>query len=208
MQGEPSTSRNGKLHMLQNTLALGKPQPIKSTRLRQKQGKCNDFCHVINCRHLTQSETQCFYWAIYCLSANYVLPTTYFTKAKLHQIQARAHRAMVGRSGYCRTMARAVLFGPKRCRGAGFFHLYDDQGYGQLQMFIKLWQSPHSQPGKLLRVVVSWAQYCVGTSSPILQDVTTKWPHFESKWLNSLRNYLRDIGGKLCLYHHGVCKLQ
>ena len=114
------------------------------------QRKCDDFCRVINCSHLTRSETQCFYWAIYRLSANYVLPTTYFTKAELHQIQARAHRAMVGRSGYCRATAGAVLFGPKRYGGAGFFHLYDDQGYGQLKMFMKLWQSPTSQPGKLL----------------------------------------------------------
>ena len=64
------------------------------------------------------------------------------------------------------------------------------------------------QAGKLLRIVVSWAQYCIGTSTPVLQDVTTSWPHFESKWLNSLRNYLRDIGGHLRLTQTGVPKLQ
>ena len=118
----------------------------------------------------------------------------YFTKTELHQIQARAHQAIVGRSGYCKTTAGAVLYGPRQYGGAGFFHLYDDQGYGQIKLFMKLWRSPTTQAGKLLRVVVSWAQYCVGTSHPVLQDVTTKWPHFESKWLNSLRSYLRDCG--------------
>ena len=53
--------------------------------------KCDDFCCVINCSYLTRTETQCIYWAIYQLSMNYVLPTTYFTKAELHCIQARAH---------------------------------------------------------------------------------------------------------------------
>ena len=55
---------------------------------------------------------------------------------------------------------------------------------------------------------MSWAQHCVGTSTPALQDVTTKWPHFKAKWLNSLRNYLQDIGGQIQLHQHGVCKLQ
>ena len=172
------------------------------------QRKCNDFCRVINCSHLTRTEAECFYWAIYRLSANYVLPTTYFTKDALHKIQAQAHRAMVGRMGYCRNTAREILFGPKRYGGAGFFHLYDDQGYGQIRMFMKLWRSPHTQGGKLVRVVHSWAQFCVGTGTPILQNVKTRWPHFKSKWLNSLRNYLRDIGGTIRLHQHGVCSLQ
>ena len=182
-----------------------------ANQLQQAQAikqKCDGFSRVIHCSHLTRSETQCFYWAIYRLSTNYVLPTTYFTKAELHRMQARAHRAMVGRSGYCRTTAGAILFGPKRYGGAGFLHLYDDQGYGQIKLFMKLWRSQHTQAGKLLRVVVSWAQYCVGTSAPVLQDVTTRWPHFKSKWLSSLRNYLRDIGGQLRLSQPGVGKLQ
>ena len=178
----------------------------KQTKILQR--KCDDFCRIINCSHLTRSETQCFYWAIYRLSANYVLPTMYFTKAQLHKIQAHAHRAMVGRSGYCRTTANAIIYGQKRYGGAGFFHLYDDQGYGQIKLFMKLWRSPTTQAGKLLRVMMSWAQYCVGSGTPVLHDVTTKWPHFEAKWLTSLRTYLRDIGGRLQLQNHGVCKLQ
>ena len=53
--------------------------------------KCDNFCQVIHSSHLTCTKTQCFYWAIYRLSANYVLPTTYFTKDELHCIQAQAH---------------------------------------------------------------------------------------------------------------------
>ena len=170
--------------------------------------KCKDFSRVITCSHLNWKETQCFYWAIYCLSANYVLPMTYFTKTELQQIQAQAHRAMVGRSGYCRTTAQEIIYGTKQYGGAGFFHLYDDQGYGQIKVFLKLLRSPQTQAGKLLHMVVSWAQYCTGTSTPVLQDVRMKWPHFESKWLNSLRNYLRDIGGTIHLHQHGVCPLQ
>ena len=152
--------------------------------------KCDDLGRVIHCSHLSRTETQCFYWAIYRLSANYVLPTTYFTKAQLHKIQAQAHRAMVGRSGYCRGTASEIIYGPKQYGGAGFFHLYDDQGYGQIKLFLKLWRSPETQAGKLLRVTVSWAQFCVGTSLPILQDVVSERPHFKAKWLNALRHFI------------------
>ena len=166
--------------------------------------KCDDLGRIIRCSHLSRTETQCFYWAIYRLSANYVLPTTYFTKSQLHNIQAKAHSAMVSRSGYCRTMANEIIYGPKLYGGAGFFHLYDDQGYGQIKMFMKLWRSPTSQAGKLLRVAVSWAQHGVGTSAEILQDVTTQWPHFEAKWLKSLRQYLCDIGGEILLANTSI----
>ena len=112
-------------------------------------------------------ETQCFYWAIYRLSVNYILPTTYFSKTQLHKVQAQAHRAMVGQFGYCRNTANAIIYGPKRYGGAGFFHLYDDQGYGQIKTFMKLWRSPSTQGGKLLQVVVSWVQYTCPTLSQL-----------------------------------------
>ena len=133
---------------------------------------------------------------------------SYFTKKELDKIQAQAHGAMISRMGYCQSTSRAIIYGPKRYGGAGFFHLYDDQGYGQIRMFLKLWRSPTTQAGKLLRVVVSWAQFCVGAGVPILHDVMTPWPHFESKWLQSLRLYLRDVGGKIRLFDTYVRKLQ
>ena len=104
--------------------------------------------------------------------------------------------------------ANAIIYGPRKYGGAGFFHLYDDQGYGQLKMFLKLWRSPDTQAGKLLQITVSWAQDGVGSCTPILQDVTTQWPHFEAKWLKSLRQYLRDIGGQLCLSETYIPALQ
>ena len=86
--------------------------------------------------------------------------------------------------------------------------MYDDQGYGQIKVFLKLWRSPESQAGKLLRVAYSWAQYSVGTGTPIMQDTTAKWPHFESKWLQLLRQYLRDIGGTIRVLDIFIPKLQ
>ena len=76
--------------------------------------KCNDLGRVINGSRSSRTETQCFYWAIYRLSANYVLPTTYFSKALLHKTQAQAHSAMVSWSGYGQTMANAIIYEHKK----------------------------------------------------------------------------------------------
>ena len=102
----------------------------------------------------------------------------------------------------------AIIYGPQRYGGAGFFHLYDNQGYGQIKLFMKLWRSPTSQAGKLFRVAVSWAQHGGGTSETILQDIDSRCPHFEAKWLESLSQYLSDIGGQIRVQDTFVPKLQ
>ena len=80
---------------------------------------------------------------------------------------------------------------------SGFFHLYDEQGYGQVKLFMKSWRSPDTLQGKLLRVSLAWAQYTAGTDVSILEDTTTKLPHLESAYISSLRDYLAETGGSM-----------
>ena len=159
--------------------------------------KCNDYARVINCSRLSRRGTQVFYQAIYRLSVGYPLPVCYFTFKELDKIQRKAHQAILSHSGFNKFTARAVVFGPEALGGAAFFHLYDEQGYGQVSHFIKFWRSPRSHPGQVLRIAVSWAQHCAGTSYSIFQNTTTSLPHFESTWLASLRQYLHAIDGSL-----------
>jgi len=170
--------------------------------------KCNEFARVISCSHLTRRETQVFYWSIYRLSVGYALPTCHFSQKQLHTIQTKAHRTMVAHSGYNRNTAAAILYAPLYLGGAGFFHLYDDQGYGQVKMFMKFWRSPASTTGKLLRITVAWAQFCAGIRNPILEDTSTRLPHLEAEWLSSLRQYLQDVEGQLELESTFVTPLQ
>jgi hypothetical protein len=161
------------------------------------QAKCDDYARVINCSKLSRRGTQVFYQAIYRLSVNYPLPVCYFTFKELDKIQRKVHQAMVSGCGFNRFTARAVLFGPAYLGGATFFHLYDEQGYGQVSHFLKAWRTPHSHAGQMLRVAVSWAQYCIGTSTPLFADTTTSLPHLESTWLASLRTYLQAVQGHI-----------
>jgi hypothetical protein len=71
-------------------------------------------------------------------------------------------------------------------------------------MLLKSWRINQSHQGKLVRVALQWAQYCVGTGRAILEDTTTSLPHLESEWITSLRNYLRIINGKIQVDQTGV----
>ena len=170
--------------------------------------KCDDYARVINCSCLSRRGTQVCYQAIYRLSVGYPLPVCYFTFDELDKIQRKAHGAMVSHSGFNRNTKKAVLFGPPWLAGANFFHLYDIQGHGQLKLFITSWRTPNTHSGKLLRIAVSWAQYCTGTGTSIFVDTSTKLPHLESQWLKSLRKFLQDIRGWLEIGTSTVPELQ
>ena len=163
----------------------------QSDQYNATKKRCDDYARVINCSQLQRHETHRFYEGIYKLSVGYPLPLCYFTYDQLNKIQTKAHMAMVSHCGYNRYTAKEILFGPKFMGGAAFFHLFDIQGVGQVNLFLKFWRSsPHCQSGKILRVALSWTQFCAGTSAPILLDTTTPLPHLESTWITSLRQYL------------------
>ena len=69
-------------------------------------------------------------------------------------------------------------------------------------------RTPTNKTGQLLHIIMAWAQYCIGTSTPLLQDSRPKLPHFESCWLESLRQYLREIEGGTPLTNPMVEPLQ
>ena len=55
---------------------------------------------------------------------------------------------------------------------------------------------------------MAWAQYCVGTGTPILGDNSTSFPHFKSNWISSVRIYLGAIDGTLELKDTFIPQLQ
>ena len=157
------------------------------------------FARVVNATHLMRREAHIYYHAIYRLSIGYPLPMSWFTFEELDKIQSPALAALLPKLGYNRHTAREVVYGPYFLGGACLFHLWDDQFYGQVRWFIKFWRTPDSDIGITLRITVAWAQFTVGTGTSILSDTSTNFPHFEAKWLKSLRNGLQRINGQIQL---------
>ena len=101
-----------------------------------------------------------------------------------------------------------VVYGPKELGGLEFFHLYDLQGYGQIECFLKYWRTPRSQSGQILRIVMSWIQYCAGVGWSVVQKTDAKLPHLESSWITSMREYLNLMGASLELQDARLPQLQ
>jgi len=174
---------------------------------KEIEKKCKDFAKVVNCSNLSRKEARALYHAIYLPSVGYPLPLCWFTESECSTMQKQSHPAMLRRMGYHRNFPKAVTYGPPGLGGLGLYHLYDIQGMGQLQFFLKFWRSPHTQQGKLLRITLHWAQYSVGTSTPILLHPQQKLPHLASKWITSLRNYLAAIEATIEVDSPGVAPL-
>ena len=131
-------------------------------------------------------------------SPGYPLPICHFDPKQLLTLERKTLPTMFARCGFNRNTSLNILFGPTRFNGAGFRPFSTEQGVGQLQLFVKHWSSS-MEIGRLLRVAVSRAQLNVGVSYSVFENVTSYLPHFESKWLKSVRQFLRTIQGKLRL---------
>ena len=180
---------------------LGHYKDPNGTQTRQRwhlQDKCRKAAEFIGQSPLTREEAWTYYFAIYLPSVGYPLPACHFSKSTLDKIQRKVMSSMIAKCGYNRKTKREIIYGPAHLGGANFRSLYSVQGVGQVIHFLKYWRSP-CQAGKLLRVAVAWTQYSVGTSRSFLTDTDTKMPHMESKWLDSLREYLRYVNGHIDL---------
>jgi hypothetical protein len=87
--------------------------------------------------------------------------------------------------------------------GCGFVRWQTLQGEGQILLFVKHWRT-NTIISKVLRIAISWCQWQSGLSSSILLDTKTPLPHLASRWIASLRRFLRHISASLRLSHPAV----
>ena len=156
---------------------------------------------------VTRRESWLCYFAIYLPSVGYTLPVSFYTKSQLETVQSKAMGAFFNRCGFRRTTKQAVMYGPTTLGGAGFRHLYGEQGLGQVMMFLRHWRST-GQPSQMVRIALSWVQLVAGIGKPILQDTTTPLFYVESKWFASLRTFLNHIQATIMLDNPFVPNLQ
>ena len=90
---------------------------------------------------ITRVEAWTFYTACFIPKLCYPLPLCHFKESELQDIQRPAMSLIMPRCGYNRHTKREVLYGPLKLGGAGFYELYDQQGMGQVQTFMKHWRT-------------------------------------------------------------------
>jgi hypothetical protein len=145
---------------------------------------------------LTSIEAHMYYNAIWIAQMRYVLPQCVLTPKQLHKIENKPLQAFVAKRGYSRTMALAVRYGPRQLGGAGFIQLSTIQGEGQVVNFLKMFRTDGAI-SKLARCALSWGQLQAGIGSPILMVPSLPLPHYEQRFLASLRDFLGSIDAQL-----------
>ena len=183
------------------------PSGTQATQLKDLTHKCDRHARIVSTSALTRAEGWIYYYSKYLTGPGYPLPVCHFTQKQLQQLERKALPTIFARCGFNRNTSRTILFGPSRLNCGGFRPFSTEQGVGQLQFFVKHWSHP-LDIGRLLRIAVSWAQINTGVGYPIFQNVVPPLPHFESKWLQSMRNFLRLIQGELRLDTPSVPAIQ
>jgi endonuclease/exonuclease/phosphatase family metal-dependent hydrolase len=177
------------------TLGLYKdPNGAQVRQRKELADKCTKAAAFISRSPLNRDEAWTYYFAIFLPSVGYPLPLCHFSKPVLEKIQRTVMSSLIAKCGYNRKTKREIIYGPAQLGGANFRPLYSVQGVGQTISFLKYWRSP-CQAGKLLRIAVAWTQLSLGTSISFLRDTDTRLPHMESKWLASLREYMKYVRG-------------
>ena len=179
-------------HKAHNTLGVYKePAGIQTEQFRQLKQKSDAVTQFLWSVPLRREETRLFYNACYLPSIGYPLTSTYFEYDQLDKIQRKAMSIIVARCGYNRHTKKEVVYGPIEYGGADFYHLYRWQSYQQIKYFMRQIRA-NTPVGNMIRCSLAWIQWSVGVSFPILHQVTTSLPHIESKWVASIRSFLKE----------------
>ena len=183
------------------------PAGNQQEQFRQLKKKSDETTAFLWTCPLSRAEAWTYYFACYLPSVGYPLTCSSMTKAKCEDVQRKALSIIVARCGFNRNTKRTILYGPLELGGANFRHLYVQQGTGQITEFMRHWRA-YTTAGKLLRVALAWFQEQVGVSYPILASVNTHLPHLESKWIASMRLFLREHNMSLLIDEPEIPGLQ
>jgi hypothetical protein len=184
------------------------PQGSLRTQRKLLDDKCKDYARIVKSAPFNHREANMFYRSIFVSSVGYCLATTHFSESDLDQIQSAPTSALLQKSGYCSTTAKSIVYGPTRMGGVDFQRLYDKQGIDTLQQFLKHYRTRSTPVGDVTEVALAWAQYCVGTSSPILENTTIPLPHLRAQVLGELQHFLGTIKATIEVATDHVAPLQ
>ena len=179
------------------------PAGTQSGQYKKLWEKSDDITNFLWKCTLEPSGAWTFYYACYLPSVGYPLSCSSLTYAQCDRIQRKAMQIIVPKCGYNRHTKREIIYGPMLYGGASFRHLYMEQGVAQVTTFLRHWRQQLT-PGKLLKSVLAWHQLSLGISYPLLSRVHESLPHFESKWLASMRIFLAEINATIEVDEPGI----
>lgn len=141
--------------------------------------------------HLNRKATLRYFHAVFLPSVTYSFPVNTIPRDKLDYIQSKTYHRFLPKLGYNRNMPTAVVQGPKSLGGINLRPLYDEQGSGQIEQFIKHWRSDTGVSTQL-RIMIAWIQKFSGMGTSLLEEPHIHLPHVNDQLplISSIRLYL------------------
>jgi exonuclease III len=137
-----------------------------------------------------------FYSSVYCKSVGYPLTVSRLDIKKLTEIQRPMIPLLLNRLGYDRTLAHALVFGPRTLGGLGVTHIHTTKMHSQLSLVIRTLRT-EGQPNTLFVINLNRIQHTSGIGEPIFLYPHVRLPHLEGTWLIHLRKTLSTLGAAL-----------
>ena len=169
--------------------------------------KNHKFAQLLETNYFSRQEAWIYYTSFYLPSITYPLPMTPLTIQQCVDLNSRVLRVLLPKCGYNRNMSTAIRYAPHHLGGAGFRHLYYEQGILLFQHAYKHLNSPSTTIGKLLRAAVSWTQAFLGISKPFLTHIHQRLPPMGKSWLLDLREFLILLNAPVHLTNFPVSRI-
>ena len=150
--------------------------------------------------HLSRVSALRYFHGVFLPSVTYTFPVNLLRESDLLKIQGQAYPKFLPKLGYNRNTPRAIVCGPKSLGGLQLRPLYDEQGAGQVEQFLKHYRSD-TGVATHLQIMLAWAQKLSGIGIPLLSAPQIHLPHIESHLplISTLRTYLARTNSKIDL---------
>ena len=107
--------------------------------------------------------------------------------------------AFLGKLGFKRTSATAVVHGPSSRGGMGVPSLYSEQTASKIMIILRHLRA-WSPQGQLLLIAYRWWQHFSGMELPLLEFPQQITRHLNNDWWNSIKIFLATHNGSLQLF--------
>lgn len=175
------------------------PAGLPTAQLQVLKKKNEEFARLLESNYFSPHEARTMYWSIYIPSMTYPLSVIPLPESDCNDLDTRFMKVIVPRCGYGRTMHRAIRYGPYILGGSTFKRTYVEMGALLLQMSLKFFNHPDTQPGCQLYIALSWFQAFLGVSFSILEFPARPIPPCGNSLFTVIQQFLASVDGQIVL---------
>jgi hypothetical protein len=135
------------------------------------------------------------YMTVYIPGVTYSFPTTSLTEKQCTALQTIFKATLLQKMGLPPTLPLEIVYGDKYFGGIGLLNLFAEQGMQQTLLLMRHVRA-NTTLGQQLIIAIRYYQLHAGIANSVLED-TQPLPYMRFPWINSLRQYLYQISGKI-----------